>query len=34
MVLHQAIADVNNFFKDKITFAFMDGLFGMEGKGP
>lgn len=34
MVLHQAIADVNNFFKDKITFALMDGLFGMEGKGP
>lgn len=34
MVLHQAIADVNNFFKDKITFAVMDGLFGMEGKGP
>lgn len=34
MVLHQAIADVNNFFKDKITFALMDGLFGMEGRGP
>lgn len=34
MVLHQAIADVNNFFKGKITFALMDGLFGMEGKGP
>lgn len=34
MVLHQAIADVNNFFKDKITFALMDGLFGMEGQGP
>ena len=34
MVLHQAIADVNNFFKHKITFALMDGLFGMEGKGP
>ncbi len=34
MVLHQAIADVNNFFKKKITFALMDGLFGMEGKGP
>ena len=34
MVLHQAIADVNNFFKNKITFALMDGLFGMEGKGP
>lgn len=34
MVLHQAIADVNNFFKKKITFAVMDGLFGMEGQGP
>jgi len=34
MVLHQAIADVNNFFKKKITFAIMDGLFGMEGQGP
>lgn len=34
MVLHQAIADVNNYFKDKITFALMDGLFGMEGQGP
>lgn len=34
MVLHQAIADVNNFFKNKITFALMDGLFGMEGRGP
>lgn len=34
MVLHQAIADVNHFFKGKITFALMDGLFGMEGKGP
>ncbi len=34
MVLHQAIADVNNFFKHKISFALMDGLFGMEGKGP
>lgn len=33
-VLHQAIADVNSFFKKKITFALMDGLFGMEGKGP
>lgn len=34
MVLHQAIADVNNFFKKKITLALMDGLFGMEGQGP
>lgn len=34
MVLHKAIVDVNNFFKIKITFAVMDCLFGMEGKGP
>lgn len=34
MVLNRAIADVNTFFKDKVTFALMDGLFGMEGKGP
>ncbi len=33
-VLSQAIADVNLFFGDKIKFAVMDGLFGMEGKGP
>ncbi|KKS44783.1 MAG: hypothetical protein UV07_C0003G0018 [Candidatus Azambacteria bacterium GW2011_GWB1_42_17] len=34
MVLNKAIADVNNFFKSRITFAVMDGLFGMEGQGP
>src|SRR3989338_1635078 len=34
MVLNDAIPDVNNFFKGKIRFALMDGLFGMEGKGP
>ncbi|MEK7525852.1 MAG: DUF362 domain-containing protein [Patescibacteria group bacterium] len=34
MVLSKAIADVNNFFKGKITFAVMDALFGMDGQGP
>ena len=34
MVLHQALADVNNFFKKQITFVVYDALFGMDGKGP
>lgn len=34
MVLHQAIVDVNCFFKNKISFGLMDALFGMDGKGP
>lgn len=33
-VLSQAISDVNLFFKDRVKFAVMDGLFGMEGRGP
>lgn len=34
LVLSQAIADVNNYFHDKIHLAVMDALFGMEGNGP
>lgn len=34
MVLNKAIADVNTYFKSKVVFGLMDGLFGMEGKGP
>lgn len=32
--LSNAIADVNNFYKKRVSFVVMDGLFGMEGKGP
>lgn len=34
LYLAKAIGDVNNFYKKKVSFAIMDGLFGMEGKGP
>ncbi|KKS11523.1 hypothetical protein A2617_02880 [Candidatus Daviesbacteria bacterium RIFOXYD1_FULL_41_10] len=34
MVVHKAIADVNRYLKNKVTFAVVDALFGMEGKGP
>lgn len=32
--LAEAIADVNKYYKKKVFFAVLDGLFGMEGKGP
>ncbi|MBI4058791.1 DUF362 domain-containing protein [Candidatus Microgenomates bacterium] len=34
LYLAKAIGDVNNFYKKKVSFVVMDGLFGMEGKGP
>jgi len=34
LFVDQAIADVNKFFKSRITFGVMDALYGMEGKGP
>lgn len=33
-ILNQAIADVNIFFKNKITFVVADALVGMEATGP
>ena len=32
--LAEAISDVNKFYQKKVSFAVLDGLFGMEGKGP
>lgn len=34
LIVDQAIADVNLFWKKKIQFVLMDALFSMEGKGP
>lgn len=34
LVLHPAIVDINQFLSNKLTFAVMDALFAMEGKGP